>query len=105
MIIKTTAQININFMHARQQADKLDRAASAIRREGKNFNNCRNDVAASSTGDNAARFTNKMGMVAEDLEKIARNLEQTASVIRKNAKTIYDAEMEAKRIAEARKVN
>jgi hypothetical protein len=43
-----------------------------------------------------------MGMVAEDLEKMASNLEKTAAAIRKNAKTIYDAEMEAKRIADMR---
>ena len=98
--IKSSAQIMMDFNKARNQASKLERAAASIRREKNRFSECRSDVAASWTGDNAARFTNKMGMVSEDLEKIARNLDKTAATIRKNAKTIYDAEMEAKRIAE-----
>ena len=102
MAVKTNFQIAMDFQKAKNQASKLDEAARTIRRESNRFTNCRNDVAASWTGDNATRFTSKMGMVSEDLEKIAKNLEQTADVIRKNAKTIYDAEMEAKRIAEVR---
>ena len=104
MSIMSNAQIMLDFNRARAQADKLDQAAASIRKEAQHFGTCRAEVAAAWTGDNAARFTNKMGMVSEDLEKIARNLERTADVIRKNAKTIYDAEMEAKRLATIRKV-
>lgn len=103
-VIKSGTQILMDFNKARTQATKLENAAASIRRESRRFTQCRSDVAASWTGDNASKFTNKMGLVSEDLEKIARNLEQTAEVIRKNAKTIYDAEMEAKRIAEIRMV-
>ena len=102
---KSSFQINMDFQKSKIQAAKLEDAASSIRRESGRFTNCRNDVAAAWTGDNASRFTNKMGMVSEDLEAIARNLEKTAAAIRKNAKTIYDAEMEAKRIAAQRTYN
>ncbi len=44
-----------------------------------------------------------MGIVSDDLAKIAKQLEKTADVIRKNAQKIHDAEMEAKRLAEIRK--
>ncbi len=99
---KSTFQISMDFQKAKNQANRLDDAARSIRRESNRFTNCRNDVASAWTGDNASKFTNKMGMVSEDLNKIASNLEKTADVIRKNAKTIYDAEMEAKRIADQR---
>lgn len=102
---KSSFQINMDFQKSRNQASKLEDAARSIRRESNRFTNCRHDVASAWTGDNASKFTNKMGMVAEDLEKIASNLEKTAAVIRKNAKTIYDAEMEAKRIADQRSYN
>lgn len=104
-VIKSSAQILMDFTRARMQASKLENAAASIRREARRFTQCRSDVAAAWTGENASKFTNKMGLVSEDLEKIARSLEKTAEVIRKNAKTIYDAEMEAKRIAEARTFN
>jgi WXG100 family type VII secretion target len=100
--VKSGTQIMMDFNKARSQATKLENAAASIRREANRFTQCRSDVAASWTGDNASRFVNKMGLVSEDLMKIAKNLEQTAATIRKNAKTIYDAEMEAKRIAEIR---
>ena len=99
---KSDAQIYMDFANARLQAEKIERAAANVRRESRRFTDCRNDVAAAWSGDNAARFTGKMGMVSEDLEKIARNLERTADAIRRTAKAIYDAEMEAKRIAAER---
>ena len=99
---KSSFQINMDFQKSKNQASKLEEAANSIRRESRRFTSCRNDVATAWTGDNASKFTNKMGMVAEDLEKMAKNLEKTADAIRKNAKTIYDAEMEAKRIADMR---
>ena len=101
-MIKSRFQISMDFQKAKNQASKLEEAARTIRRESNRFTNCRNDVASAWTGENASKFTNKMGMVSEDLNKIAHNLERTADVIRRNAKTIYDAEMEAKRIAELR---
>ena len=101
---KSTTQIWMDFAKARQQADSLEQTAKAIRKESARFGECRNEVSQAWTGDSARNFTGKMGMVSEDLNKIAGELEQAASVIRQSAKRIYDAEMEAKRIAEARKV-
>ncbi len=92
----------MDLARARAQADKLDEAAKSIRTECNRFKSCRSDVRQSWEGDNATRFISKMGIVEEDLEKIAQQLQKTAHVIRKNAKNIYEAEMEAKRIAETR---
>lgn len=102
MAEKSNWQIRMDLAKARAQADKLDDAAKSIRTECKRFNSCKVDVRQAWEGDNAVRFINKMGIVEEDLEKIAKQLTKTAAVIRKNAQNIYDAEMEAKRIAEVR---
>ena len=102
MAEKSRWQIHMDLARARAQADNLEDAAKSIRTECNRFKSCRSDVRQSWEGDNATRFISKMGIVEEDLEKIAQQLQKTAHVIRKNAKNIYEAEMEAKRIAETR---
>lgn len=99
---KSRLQIWMDFQKARAQAEKLEEAAKNIRRESGRFSDCRAEVASAWEGSNATKFTGKMGIVSEDLKKIAAQLEKTAGVIRKNAKNLYDAEMEAKRIADLR---
>ena len=99
---KSRYQIWMDLQKAKDQADKLDEAARAIRKEGDRFGECRADVSQAWEGTNATKFMSKMGIVSEDLNKIAAQLERTAGVIRKNAKNIYDAEMVAKRIADIR---
>lgn len=102
MAEKSRWQIYMDLQKARNQADKLEEAARSIRGESRRFETCRAEVRQAWEGDNAARFTNKMGMVSQDLEKIAKRLDETAGIIRRNAKRMYDAEMEAKRLAEIR---
>lgn len=102
MAEKSKTQIWYDLQKARAQADKLEEAAGAIRRESGRFGDCRADVMQAWEGDNATKFAGKMGIVTEDLTKIAAQLEKTAGVIRQNARNIYDAEMEAKRLAEIR---
>ena len=99
---KTTAQIVMDFNKAKRQADELDRTAKAIRSESRRFSECRSEVTHAWQSESAINFTNKMGMVAEDLTKIAGELEKAATVIRDSARRIYEAEMEAKRLAEKR---
>ena len=103
MAQKSNLQIFMDLVKAREQANKLDEAAKSIRKESSRFEECRADIKQSWEGDNANSFTGKMGIVSDDLAKIAKQLEKTADVIRKNAQKIHDAEMEAKRLAEIRK--
>lgn len=99
---KSTALIWYDLRKAREQAAKLEAAARAIRNECGHLGDCRADLTHSWEGDNSARFAGKMDAVTDDLEKIARQLDRTAEIIRRNAERIYDAEMEAHRIAEER---
>lgn len=102
MAEKSRWQIHMDLSRAKDQANKLDEAARSIRAESKRFESCRSNVKQAWEGDNATQFTLKMGQVSEDLNKIARQLEKSAATIRANAKRIYDAEMEAKRLADIR---
>ena len=99
---KSRHQIWMDLQKAKSQADKLYDAAASIKKESAKFNDCRADISQAWEGNNASKFISKMGSVSEDLNKIAAQLERTADVIRENAKNIYDAEMEAKRLADIR---
>ena len=101
-VIKSGTQILMDYNMACSQAEKLERAATSIKKECNRFEDCRGNVSTAWKGDNATRFTGKMRLVTEDLMKIAKSLEQAAEVIRKNAKIIYEADMKAKSIAESR---
>jgi uncharacterized protein YukE len=102
-IIKTSTEILMDFTNAKRQAGRLEEAARAIRVEALRMEDCRRSVCGAWSGDNALRYTSKMGHVSGDLERIANNLDKAAAVLRKNAKALFDAEMEAIRLAEARK--
>jgi len=99
---KSRIQIWYDLAKANDQANKLDEAAKAIKNESERFEGCRSEVTRAWEGDNAARFAGKMDVVTSDLRTLAKQLEATADVIRKNARNIYDAEMEAKRLADIR---
>lgn len=101
-VIKSGTQILMDYNMACSQAEKLERAATSIRKECNRFEDCKRNVSAAWKGENATKFTGKMVLVADDLLKIAKSLEQAAEVIRKNAKIIYEADMKAKNIAETR---
>ncbi|MBR0373657.1 MAG: hypothetical protein IJH91_03890 [Mogibacterium sp.] len=101
---KSEHQIWVDLNKAKQQAAELERAAQTIRTESAKFGEYRNEVAHAWTSDSSTAFTSKMGMVTEDLLKIARELDNAAAAIRQSAQRIYNAEMEAKRLAEQRKV-
>lgn len=99
---KSRIEIWYDLAKARDQANKLVEAAKAIRKEKERFEGCKAEVSGVWEGDNAIRFSRKMELIANDLTRTAQQLELTAEVIRDNAKRIYDAEMEAKRLADIR---
>ena len=100
--IKSRAQITFDFEMARTQAARLEAAAADIRREAGLLTGYKAEVAGAWESDNSVRFTGKMGRTAEELIRIAARLERTAGTIQKNARIIYNAEMEAKRLADIR---
>lgn len=99
---KSRLMIWYDLQQARRQAEKLEEAAEAIKRERNRMVECRADVAQAWKSDSSAKFTGKMSAVVEDLAKIESQLRKTAGVIQKTARNIYEAEMEAKRLADIR---
>lgn len=98
--MKTEAQIHFNFANARARANELDEAADALQRKCvKGMESVHEDLSGGWRGDSANRFTQKMMWLQGDIQQSVMELQQIAGMIRKNAQIIFDAEMEALRIA------
>ncbi len=98
--------IHFNFQKARQQADRLDEIAQQLTRlTTTEYANAMQNVAANWKGENASAYLSKGSRLQGDMEDTAKSLHHVASEIRAVAKRIYDAEMAALAIAEARKYN
>ena len=96
-------QIQMDFDMAARQADELDNIASTLNIiSSKDFSDMLNRLGNDWKGDNANKYIHKGYILTENMQKTVASIQQTASTIRAIAKNIYDAEMEALRIAEER---
>ena len=95
--------IEFDFRLAKQKANELDEIAENLQNLSNNkFNNTMQNLSASWKGESASLYLSKGQMLQEDIINTSKNLRQVASTIRTVAKRIYEAEMEALRIAEER---
>ena len=95
--------ITFNFQKARQQADRLEEIASQLTRlTATEYAGAMQNIAANWKGENASAYLEKGARLQGDMEETAKSLHNVASEIRVVAKRIYDAEMAALAIAEAR---
>lgn len=95
--------INFNFKKARQQADQLDDIARRLTRmSASEYAGAMQNISANWKGENASAYLAKGAKLQGDMEDTAKSLHNVASDIRTIAKRIYDAEMAALAIAEAR---
>lgn len=96
-------QISMDFGQAKRKADELERIADELGRLlGTEFADTLNNLGNNWKGDNAQAYIRKGFSLKEKMEQTAMELRASASTIRAVAKNIYDAEMEAIRIAEER---
>lgn len=96
-------QISMDFEQAKRKADELDRIADELGRlSGTEFADTLYNLGNNWKGDNAQAYIRKGLSLKEKMEQTAGELRASASTIRAVAKNIYDAEMEALRIAEER---
>lgn len=96
-------QIQMDFDRAARQANELDNIANNLSTiSGKDFPDILNQLGGDWKGDNADKYIRKGFALTENMQKTVVSLRQTANTIRSIAKNIYDAEMEALRIAEER---
>nr|WP_288827934.1 WXG100 family type VII secretion target [uncultured Clostridium sp.] len=95
--------IEFDFRLAKQKANELDEIAENLQNLSNNkFNNTMQNLSASWKGESASLYLNKGQTLQKDMIKTSKNLRQVASTIRAVARRIYEAEMEALRIAEER---
>lgn len=96
-------QIQMNFSQAERKAAELDDIAGDLSRlSGTDLQNTLNSLGNNWKGENAGLYIGKGFQLIENMEKTAASLRQAAETIRSVARNIYNAEMEALRIAEER---
>lgn len=100
---KTESEIKFDFQQAQNQAKELEEIAAEMKTmANKELQEVLQNLSSNWTGEAAAEYLKKGGMIQERVRQNAKNLENTANTIRSTAKRIYDAEMMALAIAKAR---
>ena len=99
----TRAAIMFNFRKALQQADELDDIANDLSGMAKSeFEGTMQNISVNWKGENSRKYLAKGNRLQGDMHSTANSLHGIASDIRRVAKRIYNAEMRALAIAEAR---
>lgn len=96
-------RIEMDFTRATQKANELDGIADKLSKlADTDLQNTLDGLNNDWKGDNAGEYIKKGFALKENMDKTVKGIRDTASTIRTVAKNIYDAEMEALRIAEER---
>ena len=96
-------QIQMDFKRATQKAKELDDIADNLSKlADTDLQNTLDGLNNDWKGDNAGEYIKKGFALKENMDKTVKDIRETAGTIRTVAKNIYDAEMEALRIAEER---
>ena len=103
--MKTSAQIKMNYREAMQQARDLDTLAGKIRTTAnQKVEQSMQLLSSGWKGNNAADFLRKYSELKRQILASADELNSIADDIRRTAQIVYNAEMEALRIAQTRSV-
>ncbi|MBR3165723.1 MAG: WXG100 family type VII secretion target [Lachnospiraceae bacterium] len=101
--MKTRAQINMNYREAMQQARDLDTLAGRIRSTAnQKVEESMQLLSSGWKGNNATEFLRKYSELKRQILESAEELRSIADDIRTAARIIYNAEMEALRIAQSK---
>lgn len=96
-------KIELDFRQALKQADRIDAVANQLGSlSGKEFQGSLDNLSASWRGDNASMYLAKGGRLKEQMDGTAKELHAAAADIRTVARRLYNAEMNAWRIATSR---
>lgn len=97
----TYASIRFDFEKSKREAAKLEEAAAQLKKLANNtMDSSLNQLASGWKGESAAAYIGKARIVEKNILTTANDLFAVAASIRKTAQKIYNAEMEAKRLAE-----
>lgn len=93
--------IELDFAASIKQAEEIERIADDLKNLADNkMSDTVSEMQSCWKGDSAQAFFAKSSIVQGNLEETAEKLMEIAQSIRSAAKKMYDAEMEALRIAE-----
>jgi len=99
----TRESIRFDYEKAMRQADELDNIANDLSNlSSKEFGGVLQSVSVNWKSDNSTIYLNKGRTLQEDINKTVKSFKKIADDIRVIARRLYDAEMEAIRIAETR---
>lgn len=97
----TYSSISFDFVQAKAEASRLEAIADDLKRLAEsNMQSSLNYLSTGWQGESATQYIRKGNNVKNDILAVANDLYAVANSIRAVAKKIYDAEMEAKRLAE-----
>lgn len=101
--MKTSAQIQFDFAQARRRAEELEEIAAELNRLARNdMEAVMGEVSAAWRGDSASLYLSKADRLQQEITGSSRDLNSIAASIRTIARRMYEAEMEALRIATQR---
>jgi len=101
--MKDIFRIKIDFALARRRADEIDEIADDLAKIAKkDMENSMRGLMGCWRGDSANQYLAKSDRLQGEINKTANELRSIASNVRATARRIYEAEMEALRIAQTR---
>lgn len=99
----TKEKIEMDFKQALKQADGIDAAANQLNNlSGRKFRESLDNLSANWRGECASMYLAKGGQLQEQMNGTAKELHAVAADLRTLARRVYDAEMNAWRIATSR---
>ncbi len=99
----TRQSIEFDFRQALAQADRIDGVADRLSSlSGRQFGATMQNLSANWKGENASGYLNKGARLQDKMNGTVNELRNTAGDIRRIARALYDAEMEALEIASRR---
>ena len=99
----TEYEITFNYQKAMNQAAELKAIASSLKKVGETqLAECLGKISKNWLGSNSEDFVAKGKKMETKIEKSSKSITLTAGAIETMAKNIYNAEMEALRIARER---
>lgn len=102
--MRSRDQIYFDFSAARREAGRLDDLADALSQSAVDgMENTSRQVGRAWRGESANTYMRKSAALQEQLDRTVSELREIARDIRAIAKAVYDAEMEALRIATQRR--
>lgn len=103
--MSSLSEIYFNYNKAIAQANRLDGIAKKMKNAAnRDMQGILNDVSRAWKSDSAPQYVRKGETVKGNIQTSAKNLKEIASTIRTIAERVRDAELEAWRIANERKL-